>query len=103
MESMIQKLLADRLEKQGFDWVEVKAIRFSKADRRFEVDLQLDGEEATLPAIVDYEVDGETLRITRLSTGKRWITEVLQLIVQAKGGTIPIPSGMKGAVLKMLI
>lgn len=103
MESMIQKLLADKLEKKGFDWIELKAVRFSKAERRFEIDLALDGEESTLPAIIDYEVEGDLIKIIRLTTSKRWITEVLQLVVMAKGGVFPIPTGMKGSLVKMLI
>ena len=103
MESMIQKILADRLEKQGFDWVELKGIRFSKADRRFELDLELDGEESTLPVILDYEVEGETIKIVNITTSKRWIKEVLQLVLLAKGGAFPIPTGMKGSLVKMLI
>jgi hypothetical protein len=103
MNGIIEKLLADRLEKQGFDWIEIKSVSFSKSDKRFDVELALDGEDAPLSASVFYEVDGDRITVTRVETGKRWITEVLQFVLLAKGSSFPLPTGMKGSLIKTLI
>jgi len=103
LDSVIQKILADRLESRGLDWIDVRSVRLSKAEKSFELELMLEGEERPLVARLGYEVREDTLALTAVETGKRWITEVLQLVLLAKGGTIPLPGGMKGVLLKLLI
>jgi len=103
LDSVIQKILADRLESRGLDWIDVRSVRLSKAEKTFELDLMLEGEERPLVARLRYEVRDEALHVTGVETDKRWITEILQIVLLAKEGTIPLPGGMKGMLLKLLI
>ncbi len=103
LDSVIQKVLAEKLASRGLDWIDVRSVRLSKADKSFDLEIMLEGEERPLSAKLCYEVKDDALHLTGLETGKRWITEVLQLVLIAKGGTIPLPGGMVGMLLKVLI
>ena len=103
IDSVIQKVLSERLASRGLDWIDVRSVRLSKADKTFDLDILLDGEEKPLGVKLRYDVRDDTLRLTGVETGKRWITEVLQLALIAKGGTFALPGGMVGMLLKVLI
>ncbi len=103
LDSTIHKALANKLDEREFDWVEIRSVKLVKSENQLHVELMLDGEDETVLAILDYEIAEEQLRIVTVKTDKRWITEVLQLVVVAKGGVVPLPSGIAGMAVKMLI
>ena len=103
LDTVIQKILADRLESRGLDWIDVRNVRLSKAEKLFELDLMLEGEERPLQAKLHYAIKDEALHITSVETSKRWITEVLQLVLVAKGGAFALPGGVVGMLVRVLI
>lgn len=103
LDSVIQKILADRLESRGLDWIDVRSVRLSKAEKTFDLDIMLEGEERPLAVKFRYEIRDESLNLTAVETGKRWITEVLQILLVAKGGAFPLPGGMVGMLVRVLV
>ncbi len=103
LDSVIQKILSDRLQSRGLDWIDARSVRLSKAEKAFDLELMLDGEERPLHARLKYEVKDDELHIVGVETDKRWITEILQLVLIAKGGHFPLPGGMVGMLVKVLI
>ena len=102
LDAILKKTLQGKLSSLGFDWATVDAVNFSREDRLVHMTLVLDGEELPVTAAVNYRVDGEELLVESVETNKRWMTEVVLMMVERKGGKIELPEGVRGIVLKAI-
>jgi len=102
LDAILKKAIQGKLHFLGIDWATVDTVTFSKPDRLVHMMLVLDGEELPVSAKVNYRVDGEELHIDSVETNKRWMTEVVLMVVERKGSKVELPEAVRGMLLKAI-
>jgi hypothetical protein len=100
---MITKAIEAKIQASGLNWLRLQDLRFSPKTKSITAELLLDGEERPLEVKANYRLDGEAVVIESVETSKKWITEALQLALLKHGGRVPLPTGMKGKLIKMFL
>ena len=102
LDAILKKAIQGKLNFMGIEWATVDSVTFSKPDRLVHMTLVLDGEESPVTATVNYRVDGEELHVESIETSRRWMTEVVLMVVEKKGSKIELPVAVSGMLLKAI-
>ncbi len=100
---LILKLLESKLHSNGLNWLKLMDFRLSSKTRTISAEVYLEGEDKPLSLEATYLLEGENLVITTVVTGKRWMTEGLNLALAKTGGRIELPTGLKGKMIRMFL
>jgi hypothetical protein len=100
---IITKAIEAKLHANGLNWLRLLDLRFSPKSKSIAAEVFLEGEEKPLTITATYAVEGDSLRILTLETSKRWITEGIQLMLLKQGHCFPLPTGIKGKMVRMFL
>ncbi len=104
-DAVLTKAIQAKLESSGLDWIRLETLHFVRADKHVTVTIQLDGDPGPVTVDLTYTVspDFTTLSIASIQASRRWVTESLRLALAKTSGTIPLPGGLKGLALRVLL
>ena len=83
--------------------MQMESVRVDKDGRRILAVLDLEGEADLVDVTAVYELAETTLSITGVETSRPWMTGVLALILEVRGAHFPLPDGMQGMMIKMVL
>ncbi len=104
-DTILTKAIQSRLEASGLDWIKLETLHFVRAEKHLTLTILLDGDPGPVTVDFHYSVSSDyaSLSITRIEASRRWITESLRLALEKTSNQIPLPGGLKGLVLRVLI
>ena len=103
-DSLIFKAIQAKLASSGLEWIKLESFSLSSRDQLINLELTLEGEESPVKAEIRYSLGGDnTLVIRSVETNRRWMTEALKLAMTKTGDRFPLPGGLKGKVIRMLL
>ena len=102
-EKMICKAIQSRLSDQGLDWVQMESLTVDRDGKRINAVLDLEGETETVDLGAEYELAESSIRIVDVEASRRWMTGFLSIVLAAKGAEFPLPDGMQGSMIKMVL
>jgi hypothetical protein len=103
-DSLIFKALQSKLSSSGLEWIKLESFSLSSRDQLINLELTLEGEESVVKAEVRYSLGGDnTLVIRSVETNRKWMTEAIKLAMVKTGDRFPLPGGLKGKMIKMLL
>lgn len=103
-DSLIFKALQAKLASSGLEWIKLESFSLSSRDQVINVEVTLEGEETTVKAEVRYSLGGDnTIVIRSVETNRKWMTEAIRLAMVKTGDRFPLPGGLKGKMIKMLL
>ena len=103
-DSLIQKALQSKLVSSGLDWVKLESISLSSRDKTVNLELSLEGEDQPVKAEIRYSLAAENVIVIRdIITSRKWMTEALKLVLVKTGDRFPLPGGLKGKMIKVLL
>ncbi len=102
---VLAKALQARLEASGLDWVKLETLEFSRSERRVKVTVMLEGETQPITVSLLYSVDAAFtfLMVQEVQASRRWVTEAVRLFLANSGNRLPLPGGIKGVALKVIL
>jgi hypothetical protein len=102
--SLLLKALQAKLSSSGLDWLKVESIAFSSKKKSLTAVFDLDGEASPVTVELDYVLeDDDKIRIRDVRTSKAWMTEAIKLALVKTGQSFPLPKGIKGKLLRVLL
>lgn len=102
--SLILKALQAKLASSGLDWVKLEALHLSSRDKTIAAEVTLAGEETSVKVEVRYALGNDnTIIIRDVQTNRQWMTEALRLAMVKTGNQFPLPGGLKGKMIKILL
>ena len=103
-DSLIMKALQAKLAGSGLDWVKLESFSLSSRDKTVNLELTLEGENEPVKAEIRYSLAAENMVVIRdIVTSRKWMTEALKLVLLKTGDRFPLPGGLKGKMLKVLL
>jgi len=101
---LVMKALQSKLASSGLDWVKLDALHLDSKANTIAAELTLEGEESPVKVEVKYSLGAENVLVIRdVKTNRRWITEALKLAMVKTGNRFPLPGGLKGQMIRMLL
>lgn len=100
---VLVKFLEAKLHSAGLSWIKLQSFQLRPKDKTVSVELLLEDEPAAIAVTATYLVEGDNLRITSLNTSKKWMTELASLALVKTGGTLPLPGGIQGKIIKFIL
>ena len=101
--SILQKAVSSKLSAEGIDWATVDQLDIDKATKTVHATLTLEGEPEPLSASVTYNLGADTVQLLTATASKPWVAKALTLAIQKHGGHIPLPGGMQGSMVRMML
>ena len=102
--NVLQALLQSKLNASGLDWIRVETIQLSPAQKTLVADLKLAGETELIRLSGSYSVTtGNAVRLEKVTASRQWLTEVAELVLAKTGREFPLPEGLKGKLLRLLL
>ena len=102
--ALIMKALQAKLSSSGLDWIKLNALNLNSKENTIAVELTLEGEDSPVKAEIRYSLGGDnTLVIRDVMTNRKWMTEALKLVMLKTGDRFPLPGGLKGQLIKVLL
>ncbi len=104
MPDFLTKALQAKLASSGLDWIKLNALHLDSKANRISVEFTLEGEERPVKAEVRYSLGAENVIVVReVTTNRKWITEALKLVLAKTGDRFPLPGGLKGKMIRVLL
>ncbi len=103
IDSVIRKALESRIAAHGLHWLKLRHFELRSAEKSAVVDLDLEGESEPVRVTAGYRVEADAVVVESVECSKKWLTEVLSLALVKHGGRVPLPSGIAGAVARMVL
>ena len=102
--SLLLKALQTKLASSGLDWIKLESLQFCSRDRKLVAEISLAGEELPLHVQLHYSLSADHfLTVEEVETSRKWITEALRLGLVKSGNRFPLPGGIKGKLLRVLL
>jgi hypothetical protein len=102
--SIITKALQAKLSSCGLDWVKLQSLHLDSKAKTIAAELTLEGEESPVTVDLSYSLGAEqTLVIRSVNTNRRWMTEALRMVLARKGDRIPLPGGIQGQLIRVVL
>lgn len=102
--SVVLKLLQAKLDSSGLDWITLQSLRVSPGNRQVEAEVLLAGEEKPVHVEATYEVTSDNhVRIVSVTTSRKWMTEIAELALVKSNPSFPLPDGIKGRLIRMVL
>jgi hypothetical protein len=100
---LVLKAIESKLSSAGLDWIKLQSVQLKPKEHRASAELLLEGETGPVSLDIIYAVDGDFLKIDTLTTSKKWLTEVLNLVLTKTAGQVELPGGLKGRLIKFFL
>jgi hypothetical protein len=100
---LIMKAIEAKLASAGMDWLKLQSLQLRPKEKRLSAELLLEGESAAVSLELTYAVEGDFLKVVSLETSKKWLTEVVSLVLAKTAGQIELPGGLKGRLVKFFL
>lgn len=100
---LLRKAFESKLQSAGLNWIKLQAFELRPKTKSIALEILLEGEPAPVTVSANYELVKNELKFTALTTSKIWITEALNLVLLKNGGSMPLPSGLKGSLIKFFL
>ena len=98
------KALQSKLASSGLDWIKLESLHLDSRANTISLELTLKGEESTVKADIRYSLGSDnTIVIRDVETNRPWITEALRLLMVKTGNRFPLPGGIKGKMIRVLL
>lgn len=102
--NILLSILQSKLNSSGFDWVKVESINLSPSQKSLTADLKLAGEAELIRFTGTYSITASNaIRLDTLTASRQWLTEVAELALAKTGREFPLPDGIKGKLIKLLL
>ncbi len=103
-DSLIIKALQAKLASSGLEWVKLESFSLSRREQKVTAELALEGEDQPVKLQAYYSVGlDNTLTVREVETSRKWMTEALKLAMVKTGNRFPLPGGLKGKMIRMLL
>jgi hypothetical protein len=103
-DSLIFKALQAKLASSGLDWIKLESFSLSSRDQVINAEVTLEGESTTVKTEIRYSLGGDnTIVIRSVETNRKWMTEAIRLAMVKTGDRFPLPGGLKGKMVRMLL
>jgi hypothetical protein len=100
---ILLKFIESKLQANGLNWLKLLDFRFSPKTKTLAAEVFLEGEDKPLSVSASYTVEGDFLVLSNVETSKRWMTEGIQLLLLKSSNRLPLPTGLKGKMVKMFL
>ncbi|MDG2126278.1 MAG: hypothetical protein P8J87_21430 [Verrucomicrobiales bacterium] len=101
--SLILKAVASRLTAEGIDWATLDHLEIDKSNKEVHATVTLEGEPEPVSVTATYSLGADTLQLLTASSTKPWLSKALTFGIKKHGGQIPLPTGMQGSMLRMML
>lgn len=102
--ALLVKAIQMKLAASGLDWIKLESLHFSSRGKELTAEVSLDGEERPLTLTVRYSISADNVfSVKEIETGKKWLTEAARLALLKTGNRFPLPSGLKGKLLRVFL
>jgi hypothetical protein len=101
--NLIYKAVEAKLATAGIDWVKVHSLSVDKQSKTASATLALEGEPDPVAILVTYSLETDHLLVLTIEATRPWLTKALNLALTHQGGRLPIPSGLEGSMVRMLL
>ncbi len=102
-QKIILKAIEAKLNSHGIEWASVRTFHIDREAKRLTAELVLEGEPTAIIASALYLLDADTVHLQSIDADRPWIAGALQLALSRHGGRIPLPPGIQGSVLRMML
>ncbi|HWB03447.1 MAG TPA: hypothetical protein VG796_10515 [Verrucomicrobiales bacterium] len=103
-DSLIFKALQAKLSSSGLEWIKLESFSLSSKDQLINLELTLEGEPTTVKVEIRYSIGGDnTIVVRSVETNRKWMTEAIKLVMVKTGDRFPLPGGLKGKMIRMLL
>ncbi len=100
---IIRKAVSAKLASEGIDWAKLDTLKIDKKEKAVHADVSLEGEEHPIAVSARYTLGDAAVQLETFETTRPWITQALRLALKKHGGNIPLPGGMQGTMIRMLL
>ena len=100
---IIRKAVSAKLASEGITWANLDTLNIDKKNKAVHADLSLEGEEHPIAVTARYTLGEVDVQLDTFETSRPWVTQALCFALQKHGGKIPLPSGMQGTMVRMLL
>lgn len=102
--NLLLNLLQSKLNSSGLDWIKVENIQLSPSQKSLIADLKLAGEADLIRLTGTYSITPQNaLRLETLTASRQWLTEVAELALAKTGREFPLPDGIKGKLIRLVL
>ena len=101
--SLIQKAVASKLASEGIDWATVDHLEIDKTNKAVHATVTLEGEPEPVSVTATYSLGADTLQLLTATSTKPWLSKAPTFAIQKHGGQIPLPTGMQGSMVRMML
>ena len=102
--TLITKALQARLATCGLDWVKLNSLHLDSKAKIIALEITLEGEESPVKAELEYSLGGDNALVVReVKTNRKWMTEALRLAMIRMGNRIPLPGGIQGQLIRVML
>ena len=100
---IIRKAVSAKLASEGITWATLDTLNIDKKEKSVQADVSLDGEEHPIAVIARYTLGDAGVQLDTFETTRPWVTQALCFALKKHGGQIPLPGGMQGTMIRMLL
>jgi hypothetical protein len=103
-DSLISIALQSRLASSGLDWIKLDDLHLDSKANTITVEFTLEGEHQPVKAEVRYSLGAEDVIVIReVTTNRKWMNEAIKLVLVKTGNRFPLPGGLKGRMIRVLL
>jgi len=103
MDDIIRKAIEGRLASEGIDWVKLESFQIDRKAKTLTAGISLEGEPAPVAIDLDYAIEGDDILIKEATSSKPWMTKLAGVALAKHGARFPLPTGMKGKMVRMVL
>ena len=100
---IIRKAVATKLESEGITWAQLDTLKIDKKEKAVHADVSLEGEPQPIAVTARYTLKADSVLLETFETSRPWVTKALCFALKKHGGVIPLPGGMQGTMVRMLL
>ena len=103
MNAIIRKAVETKLKRMSIDWVSIESLEIVSAQKFIDMTVSLEGEEHPVDVTIHYVIEENHVVVGDLKASRPWIAKAMGFILEQQGGRYPIPSGMEGMAIRMVL
>jgi hypothetical protein len=100
---IIRKAVAAKLASEGVTWATLESLKIDKKEKAVYGDVSLEGEPGPIAVTAHYTLEPDHVQIDTFQTTRPWVTHALGYALLKHGGKIPLPGGMQGTMVRMML
>jgi hypothetical protein len=103
IDSVVRKAIESRIASAGLHWLKLQHFELRASEKKVSATLLLEGEPTPVTVRLSYRLEATDVVVESIDAGRPWMTEALALVLLKHGGRWPLPSGLPGTVIRMLL